>query len=69
MIKGLEHFFFDKILRELGLFSLEKALGRLYNSLSISKTGLDEIWGGTVLGIVAIGQGIIVLNQKGGNLD
>jgi len=42
MIRGLEHLCYEERLRELGLFSLEKALGRPYCSLSTYKGGLKE---------------------------
>jgi len=34
-------------LRELGLFSLEKAVGRPYSSLPLPEGGLRESWRGT----------------------
>ncbi|KAK4806234.1 hypothetical protein QYF61_013378 [Mycteria americana] len=40
MVRGLEHLCYEERLRELGLFSLEKALGRPYCILSILEGGL-----------------------------
>ena len=40
MIRGLEHLSYEERLRELGLFSLEKAPGRPYSSLPVLKGGL-----------------------------
>jgi len=40
MTRGLEHLSYEERLRELGLFSLEKAPGRPYSSLPVLKGGL-----------------------------
>lgn len=39
-VKGLEHLSYAETLRELGLFSLEKAPGRPYCAISVLKGGL-----------------------------
>ena len=48
MIRGLEDLSYEDRLRELGLFSLERAPGRPYSSLPVPKGGLQERWGGTL---------------------
>jgi len=48
MLKRLEHLSCEEALRKLDLFSLEKAPGRLCNSLPVSKVSLQESWGGTL---------------------
>ena len=42
MIRGLEHLPYEDWLRELGLFSLEKALGRPYRGLPELKGGYSK---------------------------
>ena len=47
MIRELEHLHYKDRLRELGLFSLDKAVRRPYSSLPVPEGGLQESWGGT----------------------
>jgi len=45
IIRVLEFFSYEERLRELGLFSLEKVLGRPACGLSVLKGSLEERWG------------------------
>ena len=47
MIKGLENLPCENRLRELGLFRLDKALGKSYSGLPVPERGLQKSWGGT----------------------
>jgi len=43
MIQGMEHLPYEDRVKELGLFSLERAPGRPDRGLSVSKKGVQEI--------------------------
>jgi len=47
MMRGMKDLCYEERLRVLGLFSLEKAPGRPYSSLSICEGGVPENWRGT----------------------
>lgn len=61
MIRGLAHFTCKEYLGELGLLSLEKALGTPYSSFQFPKGDLHERCRDTI-GSVVTGQGITALN-------
>ena len=61
MIRGLAHLSCKEYLGELGLFSLEKALGTPYSSFQFPKGDLHERCRDTI-GSVVTGQGITALN-------
>lgn len=48
MIQGMDHLHNDVRLRQLGLLSLEKTLGRSHCGLSVPKEKPQEIWRGTL---------------------
>ena len=57
-------------LREMGLFSLEKTLGRPCSGLPVLEGGLQESWGEIFLKRhVVTGRGETVLNWKSVDLD
>ena len=56
MIQRTEHLSYEDKLRELGLFSLEKALGRTDSCLSVPKRVLRQKGTDSLAGSVVIGQ-------------
>ena len=66
MIQGMEHLSYEDRLRELGLFSMEKALGRPeggFQCLKGSKRRRQSLAGSAVTG-----QGEMASNEKRGRL-
>jgi len=62
MNRGLDCLSCKDRLRELGLFNLEKAVGRPYSSLSVPEGTCDKAREGILQGLVVIGQGVMCLN-------
>jgi len=64
MIRGLEHLFYEEMLRELGLFSLEKRRlqGDITRAFQYMKGAYKESGEGQFNGHVVTGKQVMVLN-------
>ena len=64
VIRGLQHFLYKGSLRELGLFSIEKALRGTYNGLPVPEGAYRKAEEGLFIRHVVTGQGEKVVNWK-----